>query len=168
MDSVKAIREGAIIMFKIGEFSRLTQVSIRMLRYYDETGLLKPTEVDAFTNYRLYSVEQIATINKIKFLRDLGFSVSEIAVILTNWNDDYIASQLEKKRIEIQSVINSEEDRLLRIDSAMRDIHMDKITIKLQCLDQVIACLPSAFTKAGCFRLQRRRLIMERDGGIYR
>jgi DNA-binding transcriptional MerR regulator len=38
-------------MFKIGEFSKLTQVSIRMLRYYDETGLLRPAEIDKFTNY---------------------------------------------------------------------------------------------------------------------
>ena len=41
-------------MFKIGEFSKLTQVSIRMLRHYDETGLLKPAEIDKFTNYRLF------------------------------------------------------------------------------------------------------------------
>ncbi len=42
-------------MFRIGEFSKLTQVSVRMLRYYDEMGLLKPSETDKFTNYRLYS-----------------------------------------------------------------------------------------------------------------
>jgi len=62
-------------MFKIGEFSRLTQVSIRMLRYYDETGLLKPAKIDKFTNYRLYSTEQISTLNKIIFLRDFGFHI---------------------------------------------------------------------------------------------
>ena len=42
-------------MFKIGEFSRLTQVSVRMLRYYDETGLLKPAHIDPWTGYRLYA-----------------------------------------------------------------------------------------------------------------
>jgi DNA-binding transcriptional MerR regulator len=50
-------------MFKIGEFSKLSQVSVRMLRYYDEIGILKPAEVDYFTNYRLYSTEQIMTLN---------------------------------------------------------------------------------------------------------
>jgi DNA-binding transcriptional MerR regulator len=60
-------------MFRIGEFSKLTQVSIRMLRYYDETGLLKPAETDRFTNYRLYSIAQIPVLNKIIFMRDLGF-----------------------------------------------------------------------------------------------
>ena len=67
-------------MFKIGEFSKLTQVSIRMLRYYDEAGLLKPAEIDSFTGYRFYSTEQIPVLNKIIFLRDLGFNVSEITV----------------------------------------------------------------------------------------
>ena len=42
-------------MLKIGEFSKLTRVSIRMLRHYDEIGLLRPTETDAWTGYRYYS-----------------------------------------------------------------------------------------------------------------
>lgn len=54
-------------MFKIGEFSTLTLVSVRMLRYYDETGLLKPATIDPLTNYRLYSTEQISKLNKIIF-----------------------------------------------------------------------------------------------------
>jgi len=76
-------------MFKIGEFSKLTQVSIRMLRYYDETGLLTPAATDRFTNYRLYAAEQIPTLNKIIFLRDLGFNVSEIAIALNHWDDEF-------------------------------------------------------------------------------
>ncbi|MDN9927223.1 MerR family DNA-binding transcriptional regulator, partial [Clostridioides difficile] len=52
-------------MFKIGEFSKLTQVSTRMLRYYDETGLLKPAKIDSLTGYRMYSAEQISTLNRI-------------------------------------------------------------------------------------------------------
>lgn len=55
-------------MFQIGEFSKLTQVSVRMLRYYDETGLLKPAKINKFTNYRLYSTEQIELLNKIIFI----------------------------------------------------------------------------------------------------
>ena len=73
-------------MFKIGEFSKLTQVSVRMLRYYDENGLLKPAQTDTFTNYRLYAALQIPTLNKIIFLRDLGFTVSEISIALGNWD----------------------------------------------------------------------------------
>ena len=65
-------------MFRIGEFSKLTQVSIRMLRYYDEVGLLKPAEVDKWTGHRMYSVTQIPRLKRILYLRDSGFNVSEI------------------------------------------------------------------------------------------
>lgn len=116
-------------MFKIGEFSKLTQVSIRMLRYYDETGLLKPAGIDKFTNYRLYSTEQIPNLNKIIFLRDLGFNVSEIAVALNGWNDEFIAELLDNKRLEIENTIKSEQDKLSKIELAKRDIGQDKIML---------------------------------------
>ena len=116
-------------MFKIGEFSKLTQVSIRMLRYYDETGLLKPAEIDTFTNYRLYSIEQIPVLNKIIFLRDFGFNVSEISVALNNWNNVYITKLLESKRIEIEKSIKDDQDILLKIELAKKDIQHEKIEI---------------------------------------
>ena len=55
-------------MFRIGEFSRLTQVSVRMLRHYDEVGLLRPAQIDEATGYRLYSVQQIPMVQKIVLL----------------------------------------------------------------------------------------------------
>jgi DNA-binding transcriptional MerR regulator len=116
-------------MFRIGEFSKLTQVSIRMLRYYDETGLLKPAKIDRFTSYRLYSSEQISDLNKIVFLRDLGFNVSEIAVALDKWDDTFITAQLEAKRFEIENAIKSEQDKLSKIELAKRDIKQEKIAI---------------------------------------
>lgn len=120
---------GVMRMFKIGEFSKLTQVSIRMLRYYDETGLLKPAETDKFTNYRLYSTEQIPALNKIIFLRDLGFNVSEIAVALNRWDDEFITKQLENKRLEIENAIKVEQDKLSKIELAKDDIQREKIAI---------------------------------------
>ena len=69
-------------MFRIGEFSRLTQVTVRMLRYYDETGLLRPARVDSRTGYRLYETRQIPRLNQIIYLRDSGFNVAEIAAAL--------------------------------------------------------------------------------------
>ncbi len=116
-------------MFRIGEFSKLTQVSIRMLRYYDETGLLKPSEVDRFTNYRLYTAAQIPALNKIKFLRDLGFNVSEIATALAGWDDAAITKLLDGRRAEIQDAISAEQDKLLRIEQAKSDILKEKIAI---------------------------------------
>lgn len=91
-------------MFRIGEFSKLTQVSVRMLRYYDETGILTPAEVDKWTGHRLYSVNQILRLNKILYLRDSGLNVSEIALALTK-DGQSLLTQLDKKRMEIENAI---------------------------------------------------------------
>ncbi len=116
-------------MFKIGEFSKLTQVSIRMLRYYDETGLLKPAKIDTDTNYRLYSSEQIPTLNRIIFLRDLGFHVSEIAETLNHWDNEYVTNLLENKYKEILTSIAFQQEKLTKIKLAEKDIQQKKISI---------------------------------------
>jgi DNA-binding transcriptional MerR regulator len=114
-------------IFRIGEFSKLTQVSIRMLRYYDETGLLKPAQIDKFTGYRNYSVEQIHVLQKIIMLRDLGYSVSEIAVAISNWNDDFLSAHLKNKRLEIEDAIKKENEKLSKIDAALSNIGKDEM-----------------------------------------
>ncbi|MBP3888369.1 MAG: MerR family transcriptional regulator [Cellulosilyticum sp.] len=84
-------------MFKIGEFSKITQVSIRMLRYYDEQGLLQPIKVDASSGYRMYAAHQIEELNRILLLRDLGFSVKEMRELLVSWNGEKIKEDLKKQ-----------------------------------------------------------------------
>lgn len=116
-------------MFRIGEFSKLTQVSIRMLRYYDEIGLLKPSQIDRFTGYRLYSVEQIQILQRIILLRDTGFNTSEIAVVLKNWDSAFITDQLKKKKHEILQAIELEKEKLRKIDNAINDIQEEKISV---------------------------------------
>lgn len=88
-------------MFRIGEFSKLTQVSIRMLRYYDEIGLLKPAKVDWFTGYRMYSAEQIPVLQKIILLRDTKFSTAEIRDIIISDKELNIVDELQKKKMQI-------------------------------------------------------------------
>ncbi|OCG26689.1 MerR family transcriptional regulator [Gilliamella sp. wkB108] len=129
-------------MFKIGEFSKLTQVSIRMLRYYDETGLLKPIAIDPFTHYRKYSAEQITTLNKIIFLRDLGFSISDIALALNQWSDEFIINQLNHKQAEILNTIKREQNKLAKIELAKRDIKQEKMTIHYNVAIKAIPSYP--------------------------
>jgi DNA-binding transcriptional MerR regulator len=124
-------------MFQIGQFSKLTQVTIRMLRYYDEVGLLKPAMIDPQSGYRLYAAAQIPTLNKIVYLRDCGFNVSEIAraLSLNNMNkdkllndsldesqDDSLIDQLERKRLEVEQTIEAEQEKLRKIEMAKREI----------------------------------------------
>ncbi len=69
-------------MFKIGEFSKLVQVPVTTLRYYDQVGLLKPVEVDRFTGYRYYTASQIPPVHRILALKGLGFSLEQIGAAL--------------------------------------------------------------------------------------
>mgnify|MGYP000844853752 FL=1 len=74
-------------MLKIGIFSKLSRISIRMLRHYDEIGLLVPEYTDRFTGYRYYSEEQLLAANRINALKEMGFSLSVISEILKTYND---------------------------------------------------------------------------------
>jgi DNA-binding transcriptional MerR regulator len=116
-------------MFKIGEFSKLMQVSIRMLRYYDEIGLLKPAQIDKYTGYRLYSVEQISVLQKIILLRDLKFSGLEIAAALDHWDEGFLIRQLKSKKKEIQNQISLEQQCIAKIDIAINDTKEEKIAM---------------------------------------
>jgi DNA-binding transcriptional MerR regulator/effector-binding domain-containing protein len=103
-------------LFKIGEFSQLVRISARMLRYYEQCGLLQPAEVDRFTGYRLYSAAQIPALFRIAELRDMGFGVEEMAEILPRYNDAaFMRETLERKRCEIRSSIAAEQDKLDKI-----------------------------------------------------
>ena len=69
-------------MIKIGDFSRLSQVPISTLRYYDEVGLLRPATVDETSGYRFYTLEQLPLLNRILALKWLGLSLDQIAQLL--------------------------------------------------------------------------------------
>lgn len=68
--------------FLIGEFSKVTGVSKRMLRHFDKLDLLSPYHIDVFNGYRYYDLEQLTTINKIKHLQEFGFTLKAIKHML--------------------------------------------------------------------------------------
>jgi DNA-binding transcriptional MerR regulator len=110
-------------MFKIGEFSRLSRVSVRMLRHYDQLGLLTPSQTDSFTGYRYYSAEQLPRLNRIIALRDLGFSLEQIAGMLEeDLSTDQLLGMLKLKRAEVQEQMKSEEQKLRRLEVRIRQM----------------------------------------------
>ena len=129
-------------MFKIGEFSKLTQVSIRMLRYYDEAGLLPPAFTDPDTGYRMYTVEQIPTLHRILFLRDTGFSVAEIGAVLAHWSPGAMAEMFHNKRQEIECAIAQEQEKLQRIAAAMTDLGTEKLKSHLNVTIKSVPAYP--------------------------
>lgn len=105
-------------MFQIGEFSRLSRVSVRMLRHYDQLGLLKPSYTDSFTNYRYYSAEQLPRLNRILALRDLGFSLEQIANMLdAELSSEQLLGMLKLKQAEIEQQLQAEQARLKRLEA---------------------------------------------------
>ena len=66
-------------IFSIGEASKITGISVQMLRNYANMGLVKPENVDQFTGYRYYTINQLHLLDKIKYLRGLDIPVSIIA-----------------------------------------------------------------------------------------
>jgi len=85
-------------MFKIGEFSKLSQVPVKTLRYYDEIDLLKPAKVDDFTGYRYYSAEQLFQLNRILALKDLGLSLAQIGHILVTSAVIHVLASMVRRR----------------------------------------------------------------------
>jgi DNA-binding transcriptional MerR regulator len=110
-------------MFRIGEFSRLSRVSVRMLRYYDQRGLLKPSQTDRLTSYRYYTADQLVRLNRILALQDLGFSLEQIASLLDdNLPSEELRGMLKLKRAEIEQGIAAEQERLARLGARLQQL----------------------------------------------
>jgi DNA-binding transcriptional MerR regulator len=69
-------------LLSIGDFSRMTFLSVKALRHYHEVGLLAPAEVDPESGYRRYDAEQVPTAQVIRRLRDLGMPVDEVKLVM--------------------------------------------------------------------------------------
>ncbi len=113
-------------MFKIGVFSRVSQVSVKMLRHYDDLGLLKPVFVDEWSGYRYYSLEQLPRLNRILAFKDLGFSLEQIAEMLNkNLRAEQIREMLRVRQAEARQRVQEEQARLNRVEAWLRQIEME-------------------------------------------
>ena len=123
-------------MLKIGEFSKLSRVSVRMLRHYDEIGLLKPAEIDRFTDYRYYREDQLPTAGRIAALKDMGFSLADIVKLLAVYDD---REQLERffsaRQVELEALSEDTAHKLTLLDAARKRLRKEEnmsynITVK--------------------------------------
>jgi DNA-binding transcriptional MerR regulator len=158
-------------LIKIGDFARLSQVSVGTLRHYDEIDLLKPIAVDHLTGYRYYSVGQLPRLNRILALKDLGFSLEQIEQVLRgDLSLEQLRGMLKLKQAETQQRVAAEHERLSRIEARLRQIELEdtmsnydvvlktvapmliasrRITIPTN--DQVPAYLGPAFQETGAY-----------------
>lgn len=110
-------------MYRIGDFSQMGQVSVRMLRHYDKLGLLKPGFIDAWTGYRYYTLEQLPRLHQILALRDLGLKLDQIGGLLDDSHaDQRLYELLQAKQRAIEEQLAEEQARLQRVAARLRQM----------------------------------------------
>jgi DNA-binding transcriptional MerR regulator len=113
-------------MFRIGDFSRIARVSARLLRFYDEIGLLAPAHADPQTGYRHYTVAQLAQLNRITVLKELGFSLEQIGDMLKSPPDaGELRRMLLLRRNDVERTLAQESQRLRHIETRIAQIESE-------------------------------------------
>ncbi len=105
-------------MFTIGQFSRLCQVSARMLRHYDRLGLLHPARTGSENGYRYYETDQLARVHKIETLKGYGFSLTEIGVLL-ELGPQELAVAVQRRRVTAYRELGELRRALRRMEEDM-------------------------------------------------
>lgn len=125
---------------KIGEFSKMMQVTVKTLRYYEQKGLLLPYEVDEWTGYRYYSIYQMQRLNIIRGLQQQGFTLEEIKELLEDGEQmpsiDQLTQKIEETEHQLQLLIKRRSQLLKWLDSHKQIKTMEQISI--QSLPEII------------------------------
>lgn len=131
-------------MFAIGEFARLAQVTVKTLRYYDEAGLLKPAHVDRDSGYRHYKASQLPRLNRILVLKELGFSLEQIASLIDEGVNEFeLQGMLRLRRAEQQTKIEQESSRLAAIEFMIQEIAREGTPLEVVIKDSTPAWVVS-------------------------
>ena len=113
-------------MLTIGDFARHGQVSVRMLRHYDSTGLLRPARVEPGSGYRYYETGQLGRLNRIIALKGLGFTLGQVRAMLDEQvSAEQLRGMLLLRRAELQSQIAADTSRLAQVEARLSMIEME-------------------------------------------
>ena len=125
---------------KIGEFSKMMQVTVKTLRYYELRGLLLPDEVDKWTGYRYYSISQMQRLNTIRDLQRQGFTLEEIKELFDDGAQmpgvELLTQKIEETERQLQLLVERRRQLLRWIDSHKQKNAMEKFNI--QSLPEII------------------------------
>jgi DNA-binding transcriptional MerR regulator/effector-binding domain-containing protein len=138
----------AAAMFTIGEFSRITGLTVKTLRFYHEEGLLAPTAVDDQTGYRYYDASLVELARTIAFLKSLDFSLGEIKQLIekTNRGGDLTAA-LERQRQAIDARIRRLKKARQSLDeflNAQREGKRLMTDTTFQCEEKIVPAMKIA------------------------
>jgi len=110
-------------MLKIGDFSKLSRVSVKTLRFYDALGLLRPVVVDENNGYRYYSEEQLLTVKRIAAFKDQGFTLEQIIPFIgENISLEAVKNKLADKQTELHRTIEEAKNQLNEIQGRLQRV----------------------------------------------
>lgn len=113
-------------MFSIGDFASHGRVSVRMLRHYDAIGLLQPAHVDPATGYRSYQAAQLARLNRVVALKDLGFTLVDVQSIVDDEvGPEELRGMLRLRQAELRTRIDADAARLRQVEARLRIIERE-------------------------------------------
>ncbi|MBZ0308836.1 MAG: MerR family transcriptional regulator [Anaerolineae bacterium] len=113
-------------MFKIGDFSKICRIPVSALRYYADIGLLEPIQIDTFTSYRYYSLDQLPRLNRILALKDMGLSLVQIKHLLDEQvSIEEMRGMLRLKQAELEQVVEEEQARLARVAARLKQMEQE-------------------------------------------
>ncbi|THA73896.1 MerR family transcriptional regulator [Streptomyces sp. A0642] len=128
-------------MFTIGDFARYGRVSARMLRHYDAVGLLPPDRTDPATGYRYYGAAQLARLNRIIALKDLGFTLQQVRAVLDEEvGPEELRGMLRLRRAELEAAMAAAAARLAQVEARLRSIESEG---RMSVDDVVIKSVPA-------------------------
>jgi len=114
---------------RIGDFARMGNISVRAVRFYDQTGLLPPLHIDSATGYRRYGPDQIARLQQIRAYQDLGFSLAQIRQLLRQkLSTAHLRDLLRQRQSELKRRIRDDAGRLTRIEQQLQNLESAKGT----------------------------------------
>ncbi|MEE1756185.1 MerR family transcriptional regulator [Streptomyces sp. SP18CS02] len=128
-------------MFTIGDFARYGRVSVRMLRHYDAVGLLRPAHVDPHSGYRFYRAGQLARLNRVIALKDLGFPLGQVRSILDEeLGAEELRGMLRLREAELESAMAEAAARLAGVTARLRAIESEG---QMSAQDVVLKSVPA-------------------------
>lgn len=113
-------------MLSIGEFARLAGVSVRMLRHYDQLALLRPQRVDPHSGYRSYAAAQLARANQLVGLKELGFTLEQVGVLLDGeLSEGEVIALMRARRDALREQLEADRHRLAALEARLRSIEKE-------------------------------------------
>lgn len=124
-------------LMKIGEIAAFFNVTVKAMRVYEKVGIINPVKIDKETGYRYYSADQVKLLDALLELRNLGFSLSEIKVLLdSEMPKERYMEVLVQKKFMWQDRLSKAQDKIDSIEEIIESLAHSKPPIKLHELTE--------------------------------